>query len=83
METVCFRIKIKKGSIGDVRKWFNTIKMRETEVLESLTKENVFVESIFLETSDEGFLFDLLYENKRFGLCKSCSTAIYNSLRIN
>ncbi len=49
METVCFRIKIKKDSLDGVRKWFNTLKAREAEVLETLMNEKVIIESIFLE----------------------------------
>ena len=49
METKCIRVKLKEGSLDDVRNWFQTLNNRANEVLESLENEGVIVESVFLE----------------------------------
>lgn len=53
METVCVKIKLKKGSLAQVRIWFQTLCQRPEEVLESLKNEEVFVESVFLDRQGE------------------------------
>lgn len=62
METVCFRIKLKDGSLDEVRKWFQTLKDREAEVLQTLENERAIFESVFLEKS--GAEFYLIYYMK-------------------
>lgn len=52
METICVKVKIKQGSIDQVRTWFKTLKARSQEVLESLKAEDVVIESIFLDTQN-------------------------------
>ena len=56
METICIRTKLKKGSLDDVRKWFQTLRERPDEVLQSLEDEGVIVESAFLDKQDSDFL---------------------------
>lgn len=57
MKTICIKTKIKGNSINEIRDWFNTLKERSDEVLESLKNEDVFVESAFLDKQgDEYFL---------------------------
>jgi len=49
METICVRAKIKKGHLEGVRQWFQTLKDRKDEVLQTLENEKAFVESVFLD----------------------------------
>ncbi|MFA6915065.1 MAG: DUF6176 family protein [Parachlamydiales bacterium] len=57
MKTICIRTKLKKDSINEVREWFQTLKDRKKEVLESLENEGVIMESAFLEKhGDDLFL---------------------------
>jgi dihydroorotase len=49
MEVICIKTKIKKELLGEVRTWFQTLKERMNETLESLENEGVFVESVFLD----------------------------------
>lgn len=49
MKTICIKTKLKKNVINDVRQWFQTLKDREVETLESLENEGVLVESAFLD----------------------------------
>ncbi len=45
----CVRIKLKKGSLEGVRKWFQTLRERSDEVIETLENEGVIIESVFLD----------------------------------
>lgn len=49
MKTICIKTKLKKELIEEVRIWFQTLKNRTNEVLESLENEGVFVESAFID----------------------------------
>lgn len=49
METVCFRVKLKAGSLEGVRKWFQTLRERSAEVIQTLEQEEVYIESVFLD----------------------------------
>lgn len=49
MKTICIKTKLKKELIGEVRIWFQTLKSRTNEVLESLENEGVLVESAFID----------------------------------
>lgn len=49
MKTICIKTKLKKELIKEVRIWFQTLKDRIDETLESLENEGVFVESAFLD----------------------------------
>jgi hypothetical protein len=53
METVCFKVQLRKACIDDVRAWFKTLQVRENETLETLKNEGVLVESVFLERHGE------------------------------
>lgn len=49
MKTICIKTKLKKALIEEVRVWFQTLKNRLNETLESLENEGVVVESAFLD----------------------------------
>ena len=49
MKTICIKTKLKKEFIEEVRIWFQTLKNRLNETLESLENEGVIVESAFLD----------------------------------
>lgn len=49
METICIKTKLKKEIVEEVRIWFQTLKNRINETLETLENEGVYVESVFLD----------------------------------
>ena len=49
MKTICIKTKLKKELIKEIRIWFQTLKNRMNETLETLENEGVFVESAFLD----------------------------------
>jgi len=49
MKTICIKTKLKKELIKEIRIWFQTLKNRMNETLESLENEGVIVESAFLD----------------------------------
>ena len=53
MKTICIKTKIKKELIEEVRIWFQTLKKRITETLQSLENEGVIVETAFLDRQGE------------------------------
>jgi hypothetical protein len=53
-ETGCRKIKLKPGSLERVREWAAELNRRPSEVLATLQDEEVMVESVFLESNDEG-----------------------------
>lgn len=55
METLCYKIKLKKGSLKQVRQWAEQMNIRAGEVFETLSLEGVYVESVFLEKSDNNY----------------------------
>lgn len=54
METRCFKIKLKAGSLDRVREWARTINERKEEALETLRAETVVIESMFLDRTEQG-----------------------------
>ena len=57
MKTICIKTKLKKELIEEIRIWFQTLKNRMNETLESLENEGVIVESAFLDKQgDELYL---------------------------
>lgn len=49
MKTICIKTKLKKELIEEIRIWFQTLKNRMNEVLESLENEDVLIESAFID----------------------------------
>ena len=62
MQTICIKTKLKKGSLLDVRKWFETLKIRIEETKETLRVEGVVVEAAFLDKYDNDYF--LIYYMK-------------------
>ena len=57
MEVRCIKAKLKKNSLDQVKEWFSILRTRKDEVLETLKKENIFVESAFLDKiNDDDYL---------------------------
>lgn len=81
METICIRTKLKKGSLEDVRKWFQTLRERPDEVLQSLEDEGVIVESAFLDKQDNDYY--LIYYMKAENLAHSRDVAMKSTLAID
>ncbi len=52
MRTICIRTKIDPEFLDEVREWFNTLKDRLNETMETLENEKVLVESAFLDKHD-------------------------------
>lgn len=55
METICVKTKLKEGSLEGVRKWLQTLKDNESEVLKSLVNEGMLVESVFLDKQGDDY----------------------------
>ena len=55
MKTICIKTKVKKEFIGEVRDWFQTLKKRADEVMESITNEGVVAESAFLDKQGDDY----------------------------
>ena len=53
-ETNCVRIRLKPGSMERVREWAAEITRRSDEALATLRDEGVVVESVFLDSGEEG-----------------------------
>lgn len=81
METICIRTKLKKGSLDDVRKWFQTLRERPDEVLQSLKDEGVIVESAFLDKQDNDYY--LIYYMKAENLSQARDLAMKSTLAID
>ena len=54
LETRCFKIKLKPDSLERVREWAQTINERKDEALETLRDESVFIEAVFLDSTEHG-----------------------------
>ena len=54
METICHRIKLKPNSIDKVYAWAKELTNRKEEALATLKDEGVYIESAFLENTNEG-----------------------------
>lgn len=60
-ETTCIKIKLKPDSIEKVREWARVLNERREEALATLRDESVFLETVFLDQSNEGdFLIYLM-----------------------
>ncbi|HSW85891.1 MAG TPA: DUF6176 family protein [Rhabdochlamydiaceae bacterium] len=53
-QVLCGRIKIKEGALKEVHHWFNTLSERKEELIEAFTQEGVWLESVFLEHTQNG-----------------------------
>ena len=53
-ETNCVRIRLKPGSMERVREWAAEINRRSGEALATLKDEGVVVESVFLDSGEDG-----------------------------
>lgn len=62
LKTICIKTKLKHDSIEEVRCWFKNIQTREKEALVTLEKEDVFIESAFIDK--QGGDFYLIYYMK-------------------
>lgn len=70
METICIRIKLKNGSLDDVRKWFQTLREKPNEILESLENEGVTIESAFLDRIDSDYYLIYYMKAKNFSYAR-------------
>lgn len=55
MRTICIKTKIAKDSLNEVRFWFESLKSRMEETMETLKNEGVIVESAFLDKQGDDF----------------------------
>ncbi len=81
METICISTKLKKGSLEDVRKWFQTLRERPDEVLQSLKDEGVIIESAFLDKQGNDYF--LIYYLKAENLAQAREVAMKSTLSID
>jgi hypothetical protein len=54
VDTACLKIRLKPGSLDRVREWARELHARGDEVLATLRDEGIFVESVFLDSTDTG-----------------------------
>ncbi len=54
METVCAKVRLKPGSLDRVREWATELRTRSDEVLATLRDEGVVIESVFLDSDEQG-----------------------------
>jgi len=52
LRTICIRTKVDPECLDEIREWFNTLKERLSETMETLESEGVVVESAFLDRHD-------------------------------
>lgn len=81
LETICIKTKLKNGSLNDVRKWFQTLRERQYEVLQSLEAEGVIIESAFLDKKDNDYY--LIYYMKAENLALAREVAMKSTLAID
>jgi len=81
METICIKTKIQKESLEGVRAWFQTLKDRINETLETLKNEGVFVESVFLD--QQGTDLYLIYYMKAENIAKVYQVFTNSNLAID
>jgi len=55
MKVQCHRVKIKEGSLPKIEEWSTKLNQEIDQVKETLTRENVQVESVFLEEASDGY----------------------------
>tara|TARA_B110000211_G_C14014095_1_gene524570 strand:- start:322 stop:651 length:330 start_codon:yes stop_codon:yes gene_type:complete len=53
--TRCARIKLRKGTITEVKAWAKELNDRVEEVKESMIQEGVHIESVFLDKIEEDY----------------------------
>ena len=54
METICHRIQLKPDSLDTVYEWAKELMSRKNEALATLRDEGVWIESVFLERTEQG-----------------------------
>ena len=54
METVCVKVKLRPGSLEQVHEWADELRSRADEVLATLRDEGVVIESVFLDSNEQG-----------------------------
>ena len=54
MQTSCVKVRLKPDSVGRVREWAAELNSRSDEVLATLRDEGVVVESVFLDSDEQG-----------------------------
>jgi hypothetical protein len=54
VETVCVKVRLKPGSLEQVHLWADELRSRADEVLATLRDEDVVVESVFLDSNEQG-----------------------------
>ncbi|MDF3822677.1 DUF6176 family protein [Leptospira sp. 96542] len=52
-DVICVKVRLKPNSLDRVRAWASEINARRAEALETLAKEGVWIESVFLDRSPE------------------------------
>ncbi len=55
MRTICIKTKVKKEDLREIREWFQTLKRRKDETLQTLINEEVLVESAYLDLQGDDF----------------------------
>lgn len=53
IKTIAAKIKLKKGSITEVKAWANELNSRVKEAMETLKDEGVYLETVFLDRADD------------------------------
>ncbi|MGH2406489.1 MAG: DUF6176 family protein [Candidatus Limnocylindrales bacterium] len=54
MEPSCVKVRLRPGSLARVRQWASELRARSDEVMATLEDEGVILESVFLDSSEQG-----------------------------
>ena len=77
----CVRIQLKPGSLARVREWAAYIAAHREDALRTLQAEGVSVESVFLESSEDGDF--LVYYMRTASLEKARAVAVQSTSAID
>jgi hypothetical protein len=81
VETVCVKVQLKPGSLEHVHQWADELRSRADEVLATLRDEGVVIESVFLDSNEQGDF--LVYYMKARSLSAARETAQRSFHRID
>lgn len=65
LKSGCVRIKLKENCLDEVEKWAKTLNNRKKEVIETMQREGIYIESVFLDHigKDNYLIYYLRMEN--------------------
>ncbi|EGI76887.1 DUF6176 family protein [Hylemonella gracilis] len=80
-EVICVKVKLKPNSLERVRAWACEINARRPEALETLARESVWIESVFLDANPLGDY--LIYYMRADSLDRATTAALESTAAID